>query len=375
MGCNFVAHAKCCPDVVQTCIAADHNPVVGVRPHTLEHNWQRAPGLPGHPVFCAVCRGVITKEPAGCADCGSWCHAKCADQPAPACIAVATAAVGGEPRGGTEDDAQDVRSHAWVEGIAAPGSLCLHCAKPCADKTHLFGYGCRWCAAAVHPACTEHVAGSVCDLGELADLIVPPWNMSPGVIKSESAVPGALALLLAAAEFSRTAPAVNGDANATGLPIETAVGSDSASCGAVVEDDKVGHDGSDGTCAADTSAAEVSVLSASAADHDASLVSVGLDQSGLDATVQQSPSAHVLHAPDTGAGVEEGQRETPPPLTPAPAGTPESDIDGGPRAIAVVLQRVPTDVSEQELTGLLARAGGVKDTDLTPRHAEEGVAW
>ncbi|ELR20665.1 diacylglycerol kinase, putative [Acanthamoeba castellanii str. Neff] len=67
--------------------------------------------------------------------------------------------------------------HHWVEGNLPSSALCMFCAESITSGSKMSGYRCYWCGGMVHSECRR--LSTVCTFGKRADIILPPFCISP----------------------------------------------------------------------------------------------------------------------------------------------------------------------------------------------------
>lgn len=166
--------------------------------HTV-HTWSSFTYAP-QPRYCSYCRelisGFLLFSNIGyeCIICGIFAHISCirGEQQQQQLI---YRFVGSE-RTACKNPARDSPvKHQIRIGNLQNNSVCSFCGVVCSSSFSLFGLECLWCHRTYHSACLDqaleigHEAAVYCDLGQLAELILPPSSLTLKEVRRAGVLP------------------------------------------------------------------------------------------------------------------------------------------------------------------------------------------
>eukprot|EP00053_Salpingoeca_punica_P019889 m.204013 g.204013 ORF g.204013 m.204013 type:complete len:1066 (+) comp17742_c0_seq4:224-3421(+) len=174
--CNFACHERCVQQLSKPCLIG----AAGSIQDPTTHQWlvQKVRKR----VFCNVCRTGIDRDRAlHCRGCGAWAHKQCHSSALDDCrpSAVLSVKADGSFVACDTRHSPETRHHWWREGNLPSKAICAVCQKSCYSSHCLYGLQCGWCFETVHAGCASQCQG-VCNMGELASLILPPECVSMG---------------------------------------------------------------------------------------------------------------------------------------------------------------------------------------------------
>eukprot|EP01132_Coremiostelium_polycephalum_P002296 gene2296-2832_t len=171
--CNFSAHSRCCSMVTAQCAKNPKSMYNRRATPPKEHIFHKTSKSISK--FCNVCRDTtftISTDPYMCKDCKFVAHSDCKSK-APSNCHENNDIVNNN---NNNNNPNNVVYHHWVEGNLKQSKKCIQCNNSCEKTFSLAHYKCIWCFKYVHSACFDK-HNPVCDLGVLADMIIPPTSV------------------------------------------------------------------------------------------------------------------------------------------------------------------------------------------------------